>query len=102
MVQPDVTKIGGITEWRKVDALAEAHNVFLSPHSACYGPGFLATVHLLAARPEPSVLERMHLELEVSLYPAYTAAVDGRVRVPTEPGLGPDPDPDVIDRHRIG
>lgn len=101
VVQPDVTKIGGITEWRKVAALAEAHGVFLSPHSACYGPGFLATVHLLAARPEPSVLERMHLELEATLYPGLTEAVDGRVRVPTEPGLGPEPDPDVIDHYRI-
>jgi D-galactarolactone cycloisomerase len=101
VVQPDVTKIGGITEWRKVAALAEAHGVFLSPHSCCFGPGFLATVHLLAARPEPSVLERMHLELEATLYPGLTDAVDGRVRVPTEPGLGPDPDPDVIDRYRV-
>lgn len=101
VVQPDVTKIGGITEWRKVDALAEANGVFVSPHSACYGPGFLATVHLLAARPEPSVLERMHLRLEADLYPGLTDAIDGRVRVPTAPGLGPDPDPDVIARYRI-
>ena len=66
VVQPDVTKVGGITEWRKLAALAEAHGVFLSPHSACYGPGFLATVHLLAAQPVPSVLECMYLSLQAS------------------------------------
>jgi D-galactarolactone cycloisomerase len=102
VVQPDVTKVGGITEWRKVAALAEAHGVFLSPHSACYGPGFLATVHLLAAQPAPSVLECMYLRLEASLYPQYTEAIGGRIRVPTEPGLGPDPDPSTIARYRVG
>jgi D-galactarolactone cycloisomerase len=101
VVQPDVTKVGGITEWRKVAALAEAHGVFLSPHSACYGPGFLATVHLLAAQPVPSVLECMHLRLEASLYPELTKVVNGRVPVPTEPGLGPDPEPSTIDRYRV-
>jgi D-galactarolactone cycloisomerase len=102
VVQPDVTKVGGITEWRKVDAVAEAHGVFVSPHSACYGPGFLATVHLLAARPEPSVLERMYLRLGAELYPGLTDAADGCVRVPEGPGIGPDPDAEVIARYRVG
>ena len=101
VAQPDVTKVGGITEWRKVAALAEAHGVFVSPHSACFGPGFLATVHLLAAQPAPSVLERMHLGLGATLYPGLTDAVDGRIPVPTDAGLGPAPDPDVIARYRL-
>ena len=101
VAQPDVTKVGGITEWRKVAALAEANGVFVSPHSACFGPGFLATVHLLAAEPTPSVLERMYLELGATLYPGLTDVVGGRVRVPTEPGLGPEPDPAVVARYRV-
>ncbi|HEY2304167.1 MAG TPA: mandelate racemase/muconate lactonizing enzyme family protein, partial [Acidimicrobiales bacterium] len=102
VVQPDVTKVGGITEWRKVAALAEAHGVFLSPHSACFGPGFLATVHLLAAQPVPSVLECMYLRLEATLYPQFTEASNGRIPVPTEPGLGPDPEPVTLARYRVG
>jgi L-alanine-DL-glutamate epimerase-like enolase superfamily enzyme len=102
VAQPDVTKVGGITEWRKVAALAEANGVFVSPHSACFGPGFLATVQLVAAEPRPSLLERMYLRLGATLYPGLTDAADGRVAVPTDPGLGPDPDPDVIDRYRVG
>ena len=62
---------------------------------------------LAEERPHPRSLilapeerrERLHLELEATLYPGLTDAIDGRVRVPTEPGLGPDPD--VIDRYRI-
>ena len=65
------------------------------------GPGFLATVHLLAAQPAPSVLERMHLRLGATLYPGLTDAVDGRIAVPTDPGLGPEPDPSVIARYRV-
>jgi L-alanine-DL-glutamate epimerase-like enolase superfamily enzyme len=101
VAQPDVTKVGGITEWRKVAALAEANGVFVSPHSACYGPGFLATVHLLAAQPAPSVLERMQLTLGATLYPGLTDAVDGRIPVPTDAGLGPEPDASVVARYRV-
>jgi L-alanine-DL-glutamate epimerase-like enolase superfamily enzyme len=102
VAQPDVTKVGGITEWRKVAALAEANGVFVSPHSACFGPGFLATVHLLAAQPSASLLERMYLRLGATLYPGLTDVVEGRVVVPTDAGLGPEPDQDVVARYRIG
>jgi D-galactarolactone cycloisomerase len=40
--QPSVTKIGGISELRKVLALAEAANVRVAPHSPYFGPGLLA------------------------------------------------------------
>lgn len=100
VAQPDVTKVGGLTEMRKVLALAEAHGVLASPHSACYGPGFLATVHAVAAMPGETVLERIHVGLEAYLFPDWTTAIKGRVPVPTGPGLGADPDPDVIARYR--
>ncbi|WP_275978532.1 enolase C-terminal domain-like protein, partial [Methylobacterium crusticola] len=32
-IQPSVTKVGGISEWRKIAALAEAYNVTIAPHS---------------------------------------------------------------------
>jgi L-alanine-DL-glutamate epimerase-like enolase superfamily enzyme len=85
---------------RKVAALAEANGALVSPHSACYGPGFLATVHAVAAMPNETVLERMQVGLEASLFPEWTTASKGRVPVPTGPGLGADPDPDVIERYR--
>jgi L-alanine-DL-glutamate epimerase-like enolase superfamily enzyme len=100
VAQPDVTKVGGLTELAKVIALAEAHGVFVSPHSACFGPGFLATIHAIAALPYPSVLERIQVGLGAQLFPALTDAVDGRVTVPDGPGLGADPDPTVVARHR--
>ena len=95
--QPSVTKVGGITEFLKVSKLAEAAGVALMPHSPYFGPGFLATLHLTAARGQPGALvERYHMDLEASLYGELIDPVNGAFAVPQGPGLGPDPDPDVI------
>ena len=48
--QPSVTKVGGITEYLKVAALADELGVRLAPHSPYFGPGLLATLHLLSLR----------------------------------------------------
>lgn len=100
IAQPSVTKIGGITEAWKIAALAEAFGVRLVPHCAYFGPGYLASLHLAAALPQAPVFERLYLDLEASLFAPYTDATDGRVRVPQAPGLGCDPDPDVLARYR--
>ena len=95
--QPSVTKVGGVTEFLKVATLADAAGVTLMPHSPYFGPGFLATLHLTAARGQPGALvERYHMDLEASLYGKLIDPVDGAFAVPDGPGLGRDPDPDVI------
>ncbi len=95
--QPSVTKVGGVTEFQKVAVLADAAGVTLMPHSPYFGPGFLATLHLMAARAEPDgMIERYHMDLEASLYGELVNPVNGRFVVPTGPGLGRDPDPYVI------
>ena len=63
--------------------------------------GFLASLHVLAAMPQASVLERVYVELDAALFPACVAMDSGRVKVPSGPGLGADPDEDVIARHRV-
>ena len=95
--QPSVTKVGGITEFLKVATLADAAGVTLMPHSPYFGPGFLATLQLTAARGQPGALvERYHMDLEASLYGELIDPVNGAFAVPQGPGLGRDPDPDVI------
>jgi L-alanine-DL-glutamate epimerase-like enolase superfamily enzyme len=95
--QPSVTKVGGVTEFLKVATLADAAGVTLMPHSPYFGPGFLATLHLTAARGSPGALvERYHMDLEASLYGELINPVNGAFAVPQGPGLGRDPDPDVI------
>ena len=95
--QPSVTKVGGVTEFLKVAALCDAAGVTLMPHSPYFGPGFLATLHLLAARGTPGgMIERYHMDLEASLFGDLITPKDGSFALPTSPGLGCDPDPDVI------
>jgi D-galactarolactone cycloisomerase len=100
--QPSVTKVGGITEFLKVQTLADAAGVQLMPHSPYFGPGFLATLQLMAARGEPGgLVERYHMDLEASLYGELVTPVAGAFKVPTGPGLGCEPDPDVIKAYRV-
>ena len=105
--QPSVTKVGGVTELRKVIVLAEARGVTVMPHSPYFGPGWLATLQLLAAmpltgRPGGSWTERFYTRLEATLYPDFVSPVEGgRFRVPTGPGLGAEPDPEVIRDYRV-
>ena len=64
------------------------------PHSPYFGPGFLATLHLLAARGGPGgMIERYHLDLEASLYGELVTPVDGGFVVPTDRALGAIPIP---------
>ena len=94
--QPSVTKVGGITEFLKVVELAEA--VRIAPHSPYFGPGALATVHLIAAKVPEARFEQFYLWPEATLYPGrFGKSV---IELPQTPGLGVDPDADVMRRYR--
>jgi L-alanine-DL-glutamate epimerase-like enolase superfamily enzyme len=99
--QPSVTKVGGISEFRKVAALAESHGVALMPHAPYFGPGFLATLQLLAALPESGLAEWLYVEREACLFGAAIAPARGLFRLPEGPGLGAEPDADVIKDYRV-
>ncbi|MFQ5774827.1 MAG: mandelate racemase/muconate lactonizing enzyme family protein [Kiloniellaceae bacterium] len=99
--QPSVTKVGGVTEFRKVAALAETNDVALMPHSPYFGPGLLATLHLMAAHPDRGLVEWLYVRREACLYGDAIAPNQGVFRVPEEPGLGAEPDPDVIGDYTV-
>ena len=99
--QPSVTKVGGITEMRKIASLAEVTGIALMPHSPYFGPGFLATVQFAAAQPVEGFLERFYCTLEASIYGELINTVGGEFIVPDGPGLGREPDTDVIKEYSI-
>ena len=99
--QPSVTKVGGITELMKVAAVAAAHGVEVVPHSPYFGPGFPASLQAVAALPGEGLLERLYVNLEASLYGDLVVGDEGHFRVPDGPGLGIEPDPDVIAEYRL-
>ena len=93
IAQPSVAKVGGITEMLKIRSLCEAHNVGFCPHSPYYGPGFLASLHLAAVGSLP--IEFLYGRLEAPLYDLFPP-VNGAFTVPEGPGLGIEPNPDVV------
>lgn len=100
--QPNVTRVGGITEFRKVAALAEAHGVEVCAHSHFVGPGWLATLQLMAAQGRRTgLMERVGIPFEASLYGTVMDPIDGHFHPPAGPGLGCDPDLDVLKECRI-
>jgi L-alanine-DL-glutamate epimerase-like enolase superfamily enzyme len=102
IAQPSVTKIGGITELRKIAAAAEAHAIELVPHCAYFGPGNLASIHLVAALPTDTLLENIYANLEASPFGSAMLAKEGKVEVPSGPGLGIEPDMQIVAKYRQG
>lgn len=101
-VQPSPAKMGGITELRKVFALAGAHNTTVMVHTFYDGPGLLASVHASAALGGPNALvEWRYFDLEAQLYGDAIIPKRGAIKVPQGPGLGIEPDPDVIRDYRM-
>lgn len=100
-VQPSVIKCGGVSEMLKIFTLANDANVRIAPHSPYFGPGFLATLHLIAASGHNDIpFERLYVELADNLYGDWIHPVDGFLSIPQGPGLGLDPDPNIIARFR--
>ncbi|HKB83407.1 MAG TPA: mandelate racemase/muconate lactonizing enzyme family protein [Burkholderiales bacterium] len=105
-VQPSPAKMGGVSELRKVFALAAAYNVTVMPHSFYDGPAFLAGVHVNAALGHGSMqglgsmVEWRYFDLQARLYGDQAIPRNGSICVPQLPGLGFDPDPAVIRAYR--
>ena len=100
--QPSVTKVGGVTEYLKVVALADERGVRLAPHSPYFGPGLLATLHLLSLRDDQTFVEIFYMKRAASLWRGRTDVdAHGDVAVPDGPGLGYEPDRDVMERYRV-
>ncbi len=111
IVQPDVCAAGGISECRKIAALALAHGVECVPHAWGSAIGVAATLHFLASlpdqppsfRPMPPLLEFEQCENPFRDHLSREPIVQrkGQVQVPTGPGLGIEIDRTVLDRYRV-
>ena len=99
IAQPSVIKIGGPSAMIEIAALAKSFGVRLVPHNAYFGAGYLASLHCNTALAPDSPFERLFCDLEASPYGDMVEAKDGRVTVPTGPGLGRDPDMAVIRKY---
>lgn len=99
IVQPSVTKVGGLGEMQRIAALAATAGVTFQPHSFYFGPGLAATVHLIAATPGVPYIEMPPGDLAAPLLREPIRCEAGWVSPSDRPGLGADPDPAVLERH---
>ncbi len=98
IVQPSVTKVGGILEMKKIATLAATSGVTFVPHSFYFGPGLAATLHVVASTPGVPYVEFPPGALAAPLLAEPIRCAGGVVTIPDRPGLGADPDPDTLAR----
>lgn len=101
VVQPSVTKIGGISVMRDIYVLANQASVAVVPHSAYFGPGLVATAHVSAALSRAPLIERLYGDLSESPFGDWYEPVDGHLALPQGPGLGIEPDLALLDKIRV-
>lgn len=106
--QADVGKVGGITEYMKIAAMAEAYNLPMCPH----GRG-IVSAHCVAATPNGMIVEffdanrytnttirTFQEETGRRFMPHSIRPIKGWIDLPTVPGLGFDPDLDAVEAYR--
>lgn len=101
LLQPSLTRLGGISEYLAAAKLAQRHGVALAPQSHSFGPGFAAMVQLAACATDVGSIELPYLRLDPDLYEGALEIKSGEIEVPQRPGLGVDPDPAVLRRFRM-
>jgi L-alanine-DL-glutamate epimerase-like enolase superfamily enzyme len=99
--QPSVIKVGGITEFLKVAAAGDELGVKIIPHSPYFGPGFLATLHLMSVRSE-GYIEVFYMKRAASLWGDRIGVdANGDIVLPQGSGLGYEPDLKVMEQYRV-
>jgi L-alanine-DL-glutamate epimerase-like enolase superfamily enzyme len=98
-LQPSAVKNELTHQW-EICRRAEESGATCVPHAPYFGPGYLATVHILAAKQKEVALERFFCDLGHMPYAASVLIENGSVRIPDMPGLGPDPD-EALMRYKV-
>ena len=104
VAQPDIVYIGGITEMKKVCALAETYQVVIAPHNTKGPVGIMAAAHVMAAVPNALIQEfvspaRIPWRNDVLVHPLVLE--DSCLVIPDRPGLGVEFDEEALKPHMV-
>ncbi|HTP61703.1 MAG TPA: mandelate racemase/muconate lactonizing enzyme family protein [Burkholderiales bacterium] len=103
ILQPDLSKTGGITEALRIAAMASAYKLPIHPHSSMTGLNHAATIHFLAAIDNGGYFEadvsRANKFRDELCSRACEADRDGNVRPLDKPGLGLEVDEEFLRKH---
>jgi L-alanine-DL-glutamate epimerase-like enolase superfamily enzyme len=90
IVQPDVTKVGGLSEERRIAWMAREHGVRFIPHGWNTAVGLAADLQLASAFPDTDLVEYLNGSPfidEITAEP-WRLDTDGMLPIPDAPGLG--------------
>ena len=94
LAMPDLQRVGGITEWMRVAALADAHRMRVTPHVF-----HEVSVHLASAATNATWVE--HVPWWDRLWTEPLRVLDGTLTAPDRPGLGLAFDWNALDALRL-
>jgi galactonate dehydratase len=99
IIQPDMSKAGGLLEGRKIASMAEIYHVPIAPHGVASTLGKVAFAHVCATVPNFLILEwaygrQMHRELTTQ-----ATLKDGFVELPETPGIGIELNLEAVKKH---
>ena len=104
VVQPDVTKVGGISEERRIGWMAQEYGVRFIPHGWNTAIGLAADLQLASAFPDTDLVEYLTGSSYVDEIAAggWRLDRDGMLTIPNTPGLGLELDMDAVAKYSHG
>lgn len=101
VVQPDVTKVGGLSEMRYIARSARAHGVKLVPHGWNTAIGMAADLQLASAMPDVELVEYITGSPFIDELPLSAWRLDeaGMLTIPDKPGLGVQLNPEALEKY---
>jgi L-alanine-DL-glutamate epimerase-like enolase superfamily enzyme len=105
VAQPDVGRVGGLTEARRVVEMAGDRGRLIVPHCWKTGIGIAATAHLAATAPHCPYIEFLPPSLAESalrreLVQSELEMINGQIPLPQNPGLGVELTPGALEKFR--
>lgn len=101
VVQPDVTKVGGLSEQRRIAWAAQDHGVAFVGHGWNTAVGLAADLQMASALPSTELVEFKTGSpyIDELAGPCFALDADGLLAIPDRPGLGIALDPDAVARY---
>jgi D-galactarolactone cycloisomerase len=106
ILQPDLSKCGGITEALRISAMASAHGLPIHPHTSITGINMAASIHFLSAINNPGYFEadvsKNNLFRDELVHPApFVISEKGTTQALSGPGIGVSVNEDFLQAHPL-
>lgn len=104
IIQPDVGRVGGISEIMKVASIAQQYGIPCIPHAWSSDILLAATLHVNAAIPNGGILQEFCVSerpLRKDLVKKPIRQEDGYISIPEKPGIGVELNEDTVETYRI-